>query len=98
MDIEQARENAASIEGSGSTTAILDRYKIQPEYQGAGRVFVRAETLNAVFEPILKEFFVEFKEFNDLPGPHPWQAEITLKKCFKNLLDSQQSPCNVIEQ
>lgn len=90
-DMVKARENAASIEGSGSTTPILDRHKIQYGYKPNGVVYVSADLLNEVFAPILGEFHHHFLPFNDAPGPHPWQAEITLKKCFKKLFDNQSA-------
>lgn len=92
MDIQKAREYAASLEGSGSTTPLLDKYKIPHSYRSKGVVYIEVAELEFVAfmetgEPL--DLCSDF--YGDGNGPHPRQAEIILKNHLKKHLQRPKS-------
>ncbi len=88
MDIQKAREHAASIEGSGSTTPLLDKYDVPRLYRSAGVVYIdHADLQEAAVKATGKRLDLYWTEED---GVHPWCAEILLKNHLKKHLQDQK--------
>lgn len=84
MDIQKAREYAASTEGSGSTTPLLDKYAVPHSYRSKGVVYISVPELQSL---AVRETGVQMDlDYEEFDGPHPWQAEILLKNHLKKHL------------